>query len=122
MSRANLSNANMSRANLSNANLSGVNLSDASLFRSDLSDANLSRTVGNIFNIKTLHCEKYPITYTEKVLQIGCERHSIEEWKNFDDEKINSMDSGALEWWVKWKPIIMQIIEMSPAEGTGVEE
>jgi hypothetical protein len=32
------------------------------------------------------------------------------------------MDRDALEWWNKWKPIIMQIIEMSPAEPAGYVE
>jgi len=32
------------------------------------------------------------------------------------------MDSGALEWWRKWKTIIFQIIEMSPAKPTGYVE
>lgn len=32
------------------------------------------------------------------------------------------MDSGALEWWTKWKPIIMQIIELAPCEETKNED
>ena len=62
--------------------------------------------------------EKYYITYTSSNLQIGCQRHSIEEWQKFSDETIAKMDNGALKWWAKWKPIIMQIIEMAPCEPT----
>jgi hypothetical protein len=72
--------------------------------------------------IKSFQCEKYLITYTHNFLNIGCQSHLIEDWKNFDDELISDMDRDALEWWNKWKPIIMQIIEMSPAEPTGYVE
>lgn len=96
------------RANLSGADLSGVNLSGA----------NLRGAIGNLRHIKSLQSEKYYVTYTSEILQIGCQRHTIEEWKIFDDTKITNMDSGALEWWNKWKPVIFQLIEMSPAEPT----
>ena len=128
--RADLSYANLSSADLSSANLSSANLSSANLRRADLRYANLSSAdlssadlrgaIGNLKHIKSLQCEKYYVTYTANVLQIGCQKHLIEEWQNFDEETIKSMDRGALEWWVKWKPIILQIIEISPAEPTGV--
>ena len=125
---ANLSDAGLSSADLSDANLRGANLSDADLSsadlsNADLSDANLSGAdlwgvFGNMRHIKSLQTERYTITYTSTILQIGCKRFTIDEWKNFDDKTISRMDSGALEWWAKWKPIIMQIIEMSPCEPT----
>jgi hypothetical protein len=59
------------------------------------------------------------VSYTDSILNIGCKSYTIEEWKNFDDEQISSMDDGALDWWAKWKTVIFQIIEMSPAEPTG---
>ena len=66
-----------------------------------------------------MQTETYYITYTSKIIQIGCQRHTIEEWKNFNNKSILEMDGKkALEWWDKWKPIIMQIIEMSPCEPT----
>lgn len=34
------------------------------------------------------------------------------------DERIAEMDDGPLAWWEKWKPVLRQIIEMSPAEPT----
>ena len=93
--------------------LTGVDLADV-----DLTGAILTNLLGTMKHIKTLQTDKYLVSYTTRVLQIGCKKHSIEEWKNFDDETISKMDSGALEWWAKWKPIIMQIIEMSPCEPT----
>ena len=90
-----------------------ANLSDA-----DLRGADLRGVFGNMGHIKSLQTEKYTITYTATILQIGCKRFTIDEWKNFDNKTISQMDSGALEWWTKWKPIILQIIEMSPCEPT----
>jgi len=109
--RADLSSADLSSANLRSADLSYANLRYANLRYADLSSA-----IGEMTFIKSLQCEKYLISYTHNFLNIECQSHTIKEWKNFDDEKIKGMDSGALEWWTKWKPIIMQIIEMSPAK------
>lgn len=107
---------NGKRADLGYADLGYANLRGA-----DLRDADLRGTLGNLKHIKSLQCEKYYVAYTSSSLQIGCQKHTIEDWEAFDNEKIKGMDVGALEWWTKWKPIIMQIIEMSPAEPTGVK-
>ena len=115
---ADLIHANLYGANLTRASLYGADLYNADLTDATLTDANLTNLLGNMKHIKTLQTDKYPVSYTTRVLQIGCKKHSIEEWKNFDDETISKMDRGALEWWAKWKPIIMQIIEMSPCEPT----
>ena len=118
---ADLADVDLTGANLTGANLTGADLYGADLYGADLTDvdltgANLTNLLGNMKHIKTLQTDKYLVSYTTRVLQIGCKNHSIEEWKNFDDETISKMDSGALEWWAKWKPIIIQIIEMSPCE------
>ena len=116
--KANLINADLRGANLINADLRGANLSVADLSDANLRGADLWGVFGNMRHIKSLQTEKYTITYTATILQIGCKRFTIDEWKNFDDKTISQMDSGALEWWTKWKLIIMQIIEMSPCEPT----
>ena len=123
LSGANLSDADLYRTNLrgadlSDANLSGANLRGADLRGADLSDANLYRAVGEMKYIKSMQCEKYFISYTAEELNIGCRSYKIKDWENFDDETIAGMDDGALEWWRKWKPIIMNIIDISPAENT----
>ena len=118
---ANLCGANLCDANLRGASLRGADLCDADLRDANLCGANLCGLNGNLRHVKSLQIEKYYITYTSKVIQIGCQRHTIEEWKSFDDEKIRHMDSGALDWWSKWKPIIMQIIELAPCEETKSE-
>ena len=119
---ANLEDANLCGANLCGANLRGANLRGANLWDANLWGVNLQYATGNLTHVKSLQCEKYFVTYTAKVMQIGCKRYTIEDWRNFNDEKIKGMDDGALEWWTKWKPIIMQLIEMSPCEPTKDEE
>ena len=136
--RADLSGANLSGADLGEANLSGAFLRGADLRRAflrganlkkaDLREANLSGAdlsgvrlediKGDGKYIKSLQIGKYPISYTASVLQIGCKNHLISEWVEFDDKKISRMDSGALEWWKKWKSTIMQTIEEDPCEPT----
>jgi hypothetical protein len=63
-----------------------------------------------------MQLDRYNIVYTRDMLYIGCESHPIEDWFSFDDEKVAQMDDRALEWWEKWKDIILQIIEISPAK------
>ena len=110
---------NLRNADLRNADLGGANLYDADLGGADLYDANLGGVFGNMKHIKSLQTEMYYITYTSKIIQIGCQLHTIDEWKNFNNKSILEMGGKkALEWWNKWKPIIMQIIEMSPCEPT----
>jgi hypothetical protein len=53
---------------------------------------------------------KYNIWRWGSMLKIGCKRHTIEEWKNFDDKKIKSMDSGALDWWSEHKTWILNLL------------
>lgn len=129
LSKANLSWSNLSEANLSGANLSGADLSGADLSKADLSKANLSDvksmsdTIGNRNKIKGMQIERYTVTYDAVYLQIGCQRHIIERWREFSDAQIRAMDGeDALAWWAKWKPVIFQIIEMSPANPTGYVE
>ena len=41
------------------------------------------------------------------MMRIGCQNHSVEAWKNFTDEEIKSMDSDALEFWNKYKTMLL---------------
>ena len=67
-----------------------------------------------------MHADQYVVTYTDTVMQIGCQRHSISDWWSFDDRRIAEMDGKtALKFWSVWKPILQQIIAASPAEETG---
>ena len=85
----------------------------------NLTGADLRGATGLNHWIKCIQVEGWPITYTSEVIQIGCQRHAIEEWRAFSDLEISEMDkSKALKFWKKWKATIFQIIEMSPARPT----
>ena len=99
------------------ANLSGADLSYA-----NLNGANLRGCCGNLVNVKSVWLDTYQVAYTADVMQIGCQRHEIAKWWAFSDKEIARMDSKALEWWARFKPLLMQIIELSPAEPTGYVE
>ncbi|CUJ65919.1 Type III effector pipB2 [Achromobacter xylosoxidans] len=123
---ANLRDANLGDADLRGAYLGGADLGDADLRGAylggaDLRDANLGDlagiwgTSGNLREIKAIQCDTWPVTYTATHMQIGCQFHELERWWSFTDEQIARMDSSALAWWQKWKPVLHTIVTMSPA-------
>ena len=115
---ADLRGADLTRANLTGANLTGANLTRANLTGADLSGAN-----GVNDWVKCIQIETYAITYTAEILQIGCERHPIADWRNFDTRRIAEMDGkAALKFWDKYKDWIFKTIELCPAKPTGAKQ
>ena len=102
---ADLRGAKLRGADLSWANLSGANLRKANLRGANLSCADLSGT------LQVIYGWAWPVYIRKDDLQIGCEIHCIEEWKNFTDDCINEMDSNALEFWQTKKSVIMALHE-----------
>ena len=103
---ADLSNADLSNADLRYANLRGANLRGA-----NLRGANLRYCVGNGKEIKSLQIGTYLISYTKDILNIGCQSHTLDEWKSFTDDEISEMDSDVLEWWKLNKYIVIELAE-----------
>ena len=98
---ANLCGANLRGANLRDANLRGADLCGADLDGADLDGEKLVKTPLQLNNLKWF------VLISDKYLRIGCQRFTIEEWRNFDDAAIVKMDFAALKFWRKWKaPII----------------
>jgi uncharacterized protein YjbI with pentapeptide repeats len=119
LSGANLRHSDLRDTDLRYSDLSGADLRYSDLSGADLSDTDLSGAVGNMDQLKSIFIETYPIIYTSETLQIGCQKHKIEDWWNFDDEKIISMDGKtALKFWRKYKDFIKMTIELSPANPT----
>ena len=107
---ANLYGANLYGANLDDANLYGADLYGANLYGADLRGANLdgeklSKTPLQLNNLKWF------VLISDKFLRIGCQRYTIEEWRNFTDEEIVKMDFGALKFWRQWKVSIMALCD-----------
>jgi len=117
---ANLRDANLRDADLCGANLCGANLCGANLRDANLRDADLWDTAGNRKQIISIFLfDEYSIVYTSEYLQIGCERHTIDEWREFDDRRILEMDGRrALSFWNENKKFIFDVIEMKPAVAT----
>ena len=110
---ANLRGANLYSANLRGANLEGTNLYGANLEGADLEGEKLTKTPLQLNNLK------WPVLISDKYLRIGCQRFTIEEWKNFDDAAIVKMDFAALKFWRNWKaPIIALCDAHTTAEST----
>ena len=107
LSRSDLRESDLSGSNLIGSDLSWSNLSGSNLCRSDLRWSNLRESV--LDNTRTCRIQGQPweiIVYPES-LAIGCERHTLEEWECFSDERIDKMDEGALIWWRIWKDAIL---------------
>ena len=114
LSGADLRDANLSYANLIDANLSGANLSGADLREAGLCGANLRRMAcGNNREIRTMQTGGWGIVYTDDMMAIGCQQHSLSEWRSFSDDQIADMDKGALDFWRKWRPVLRQIMGLT---------
>ena len=102
---ANLRGANLEGANLEDANLEGANLRGANLWGANLRGANLRGAKNTPLIINGLRWAVF-ISGTG-FMRIGCQNHSVEAWKNFTNEEIKSMDSDALEFWSKYKTMLL---------------
>jgi hypothetical protein len=122
---ADLEGASLRGANLGGANLGGANLEEANLGGASLEEANL-RCFGNMREIRTLQIDTWEIGYTADTLQIGCQRHPINKWREWSTEAgrawIERMDGGALKWADRNLGLVLQIIDANPATPTGHEK
>lgn len=105
---ANLSYADLSYADLCSANLCSANLRYANLHYADLSSADLRFLhSANGKELACMNAGKYQVVLSKEKIAIGCKFFTVEEWKEFDDDKISKMDDGSLEWWNQWKEVIL---------------
>ena len=117
---ASLYGAILNRASLDGASLDGANLYGANLYGANLDGANLNRASGINDWIKFAQIERYAISYTAEMIQIGCQRHTHAEWAAFTDAEIRAMDGkAALDWWGKYKDWLFATIALCPAQPTG---
>ena len=106
---ADLHGADLLDANLRDANLRDANLRYADLHYADLRGADL-RYAKNAPLI--LFGLSYSISITDSHISIGCETHSINEWRSFSDEQIIEMDGKyAIEFWSTHKTAIIALAE-----------
>ncbi|EHU1626660.1 pentapeptide repeat-containing protein [Acinetobacter baumannii] len=101
---ADLRDADLRGANLFGANLRGANLRGANLRDADLRGAKAAPLIvyGLRWNVIISGLGK---------MRIGCQEHSVEDWKSFDDARITRMDSEALEFWNQHKSMLLNMCD-----------
>ena len=112
---ANLYGADLCGADLCGANLCGANLYGANLYGADLCGADLcgANLCGEKIAIAPVLLQGlndlWQITISESYMQIGCQRHTPDEWAKFDNDDISNMHPCALEFWTNWKKPLLDI-------------
>lgn len=80
------------------------------LRRADLREADLSGANLRWADLRYYKSDLYECFIQTEYMQVGCERHSWDDWESFDDKSILEMDGKkALEWWHENKPILIAI-------------
>ncbi|MBF6887204.1 pentapeptide repeat-containing protein [Acinetobacter baumannii] len=115
---ANLRGANLRGADLRGANLRGADLRGANLRGADLYGADLRGAKAAPLFVYGL-CWDVIISGLGK-MRIGCQEHSVADWKSFDDARITRMDSEALEFWNQHKLMLLNMCDsyVHPVEET----
>ena len=108
---ANFRYAHFRGANFSSADFRGANFSSA-----DFSISKHQYKIGNMREWHSMQLDTYEIGFNNRLLCIGCQQHTIKEWKNFTDDEISKLDDYALEWWNKWKEHIFKSINLCYGE------
>ncbi|MGR8034450.1 pentapeptide repeat-containing protein [Acinetobacter baumannii] len=106
---ANLYGADLRGADLFGADLRGADLRGADLRGADLRDADLRGAKASPLIVYGLRWDVI-ISGLGK-MRIGCQEHSIEDWKSFDDARITGMDSEALEFWNQYKSMLLNMCD-----------
>ncbi len=96
-------------SNLSDCDLRGSNLRGSNLRYSNLRGSNLRDCDLRYSNLIILQTDIWTCYIQLEHIRIGCQYHRVDQWLSFSDEDISKMDSRALDWWSKWKALIMAI-------------
>lgn len=115
MGCADLRGSDLSGAKLMGANLVGAIMIGTNLTNADLRGAKIKWNSGNGREIRNIRLGCYTvvicITHNVRMMAIGCQQHTIDEWMGFRDDEIDVMDFGALEWWYRYKDTLETIID-----------
>ncbi|HAV5486681.1 TPA: pentapeptide repeat-containing protein [Acinetobacter baumannii] len=111
---ADLRGADLRGADLRDADLRGANLRDADLRDADLRGADLRDA--DLRGAKAVPLIVYGLRWDVIIsglgeMRIGCQEHSVEDWKSFDDARITRMDSEALEFWNQHKSMLLNMCD-----------
>ena len=98
--------ADLRGADLRGADLRGADLRDAYLHGADLYGADL-RGADLLGAAIVIYGMMWPIQITKNCIKIGCQSHTLDDWVDFDDDKISKMHDNALEFWKENKDFII---------------
>lgn len=102
--------ANLCGADLYGANLRGADMCGANLCGADMCGDKLTKNPLFLLNLQ------WDVVVTTTILKIGCQIHTISDWRSFDDDKISSMAPDALGFWRKNKVAILALCDAHCAE------
>ena len=97
--------ADLRSADLRSANLYGAKLYGAKLRGGVIDGETITQQP---FTIGSLH---WFVLITDNYMRIGCQRHTHDEWRTFTDEHINQMDYAALDFWTRYKTMLLGICD-----------
>ncbi len=123
-SRADLRDSDLRGSNLRGSDLSGSDLRGSDLRDSDLRDSDLRgamRRDGIVLRLRPLQLFglDYPVIIFDSHMEIGCQIHSLAEWRAFDNDAIARMDGRhARKFWDAHGPALLAL---AASDGRGVE-
>lgn len=62
-------------------------------------------------NLLSINGLRWPVSTDGDSIQIGCEHHSVEEWRNFDESVIASMDRHALGAYKAYRDAVLALAD-----------
>lgn len=77
------------------ANLDGANLDGKTLTKPPISLINLT----------------WPVLITDGYMRIGCQRHTHDEWRAFDNSVIAAMEPRAADFWGRWGAVLLAMCD-----------
>ncbi|APB99053.1 hypothetical protein A4F89_06780 [Polynucleobacter asymbioticus] len=102
--------ADLRGAYLVGADLEGADLRGADLRGAKIDGEEITKTPLMIMGLT------YWVLITEGYMRIGCKRYTHQEWAEFKDPTIATMDSKALNFWGEWKDTLLTICKKHSAE------
>ncbi len=116
---ANLDRVSLVAASLVEADLDGVSLVGASLVEANLDGVIWRKGVVLRRCPLQLLGLDYPVTILDDHMEIGCQFHTIADWRGFDNDAIARMDGRrARKFWDAHGPALLAL---AASDGRGVE-
>lgn len=113
---ADLSRSLMHNCDFTEAKLRRAVLANAEIVNCEFTHAALQGCVGDGHVILSMQLGQFSVTIHEDFVQIGCQGHTIHEWRRFDEHAIHAMNTMlAVDWDRQWRPVIEAVLERRDA-------